>query len=729
MVRRVKPSDEEDVNLDRTDELPALDVAAYEAQLFGGNPTSGATEPEVLGTTSDENRLQAPPVLSPAETLRDIEAWIATQDERARSCQRVVEDLRKARTDAHARAENLALELDIAQEALQTALSRANDGERAALDNDAAARAAEARAADLHTEVEEVRQELAEATDRVASATIELATTRETLTGKAREQEEMHRRQAELARALDERSNRVTQLESELSSLRAQIAEANHELAQRAERIAAIQSTSDIQQSTVNEIARERDALVIRVASFLETLQSNEWQRNLWDGVRHELEAELAHARVLLGRMEAEHAEFPTTIGRMTAELAERDAAIAHLEAARTAQIAAFEELTAARSRDKESFTISAEELRLCNKTLVAEIRTLEERQRRSVASLAERETELTASRVARMAVEETLSTLQARDTAHGARVAELETLAASLGGRLQAQTEAAQRANELLGVRERELAEERTRASQMEAELQAAVGKVAEQAAAARATDTVLNMHVTELAAAQGRVTNFELEASCHSERLAHLHTELAHAKAQAVQAEAARSAVEQELERLRTVLQREIERAGALEAAQQTLAFELERVRGALDERELQLRRLERYATSSAQVLSRIRVGVDRAESNRPGDVRSPEYIATLVPLDDSDAPPLPLGRQTTIGRAAESDLCVSDSSVSRRHAVVTIGPNGAFIEDLRSVNGVKLNHQRVRHARLVDGDVVELGLKPFRFTTSRSASVGAT
>jgi len=679
MVRRVKPSDEEDAKLDTTDELPALDVAADEVQLFGGNPTSGVTEPEVLGNTSDENRLQALPVLSPAETLRDKEAWIATQDERARSYQRVVEDLQKARADAHARGENRVLELDIAQKALQTALSLANDGERAALDNAAAARAAKFRAAYLRIEV-------------------------------------------------DERSRRVTQLESELAGLRAQIAEANHELAQRAERIAAIQSTSDLQQSTVNEIARERDALVVRVASFLETLQSNEWQRNVWDSVRHELEAGLAHAPALLGRMEAEHAEFAATIGRMTAELAERDAAIAHLEAAHTSQIAAFEELTAARSRDKESYTISAEELRLCNETLVAEIRTLEERQRRSVASLAERETELAASRVARMAVEETLSAPQARDPAHGTRVAELETLAASLDGMLQAQTEAAQRANELLGVRERELAEERTRASEIEAELQAAVRKVAEQAAAARATDTVLNMHVVQLAAAQGRVTNFELEASCHSDRLAHLRTELAHAKAQAVQAEAARSAVEKELERLRTVLQSETERAGALEAAQQSLAFELERVRGALDERELQLRRLERYATSSAQVLSRIRAGVERAESNGRSDVRSPEYTATLVPLDNSDAPALPLGRQTTIGRAAESDLRVRDSSVSRRHAVVTIGPKGAFIEDLCSVNGVKLNHQRVRHARLVDGDVVELGLKPFRFTTSRSASAAA-
>jgi pSer/pThr/pTyr-binding forkhead associated (FHA) protein len=98
-------------------------------------------------------------------------------------------------------------------------------------------------------------------------------------------------------------------------------------------------------------------------------------------------------------------------------------------------------------------------------------------------------------------------------------------------------------------------------------------------------------------------------------------------------------------------------------------------------------------------------------------------------LVRLDDSDAPALPLGRHTTIGRAPESDLCLKDSSVSRRHAVVTIGPRGAFIEDIRSVNGVTVNRQRIRHARLADGDVIELGLRRFRFTTTPAQSIDSS
>lgn len=220
------------------------------------------------------------------------------------------------------------------------------------------------------------------------------------------------------------------------------------------------------------------------------------------------------------------------------------------------------------------------------------------------------------------------------------------------------------------------------------------------------------------------------EREATLQSKRLANLQVKLARAEALAKQAEVSRRKVENDLARVRTELQRETERANALDATQQKLALELERTRGALDERELQMRRLERHATTSAQALSRIRGHIERANTSPPSEtLEFPEDSATLVPLDDSDAPALTLGRHTTIGRARESDLCLNDSSVSRRHAVVTIGPKGAFIEDIRSVNGVTVNGQRIRHARLADGDVIELGLRRFRFTTTLAQSTDSS
>ena len=354
--------------------------------------------------------------------------------------------------------------------------------------------------------------------------------------------------------------------------------------------------------------------------------------------------------RTPLRRIESERAHFAAIIDKMHGELAERDAAIAHLKAERTAQSTAFEELAAARSREQQRYAVMGQEVRAATETLATEIQALEERCRRSTESVALREAELAESRAALTALEETLRTVQTSDSAHAARVVELEQLAES-----------------------------------------------------------------------QDPLANFEREATYQSERLANLQLDLAHAKALAEQAEASRRPVENEVRRVRTELQRETERAKALDARKEELALELERTRGALDERELQLRHLERYAKTSARVLSRIKSGIDRGNSNPFSEtVGFPDDGATLVSLDDSDAPAVPLGRHTTIGRAPESDLRLKDSSVSRRHAVVTIGPKGAFIEDLRSVNGVTVNGQRIRHARLSDSDVIELGVKRFRFTS---------
>ncbi len=64
------------------------------------------------------------------------------------------------------------------------------------------------------------------------------------------------------------------------------------------------------------------------------------------------------------------------------------------------------------------------------------------------------------------------------------------------------------------------------------------------------------------------------------------------------------------------------------------------------------------------------------------------------------------------SVIGRLAQSDIQLPSPDVSRRHAHVTVGPDGCFVSDLGSENGVKVNGQPVENHRLEDGDVVVLG-----------------
>src|SRR4051794_37687512 len=70
--------------------------------------------------------------------------------------------------------------------------------------------------------------------------------------------------------------------------------------------------------------------------------------------------------------------------------------------------------------------------------------------------------------------------------------------------------------------------------------------------------------------------------------------------------------------------------------------------------------------------------------------------------------------------LGREVDCDLCLNDSSVSRRHAMVRPGDGGYFLEDLQSTNGTYVNDQPVTVRLLRDGDYVRVGTSIFRFLT---------
>lgn len=70
------------------------------------------------------------------------------------------------------------------------------------------------------------------------------------------------------------------------------------------------------------------------------------------------------------------------------------------------------------------------------------------------------------------------------------------------------------------------------------------------------------------------------------------------------------------------------------------------------------------------------------------------------------------------SVIGRLAQSDVQLPSSDVSRRHAQVTFGPEGCFVSDLGSENGVSVNGKRIERHRLEDGDVIALGKQRLLF-----------
>ena len=66
-----------------------------------------------------------------------------------------------------------------------------------------------------------------------------------------------------------------------------------------------------------------------------------------------------------------------------------------------------------------------------------------------------------------------------------------------------------------------------------------------------------------------------------------------------------------------------------------------------------------------------------------------------------------------ETTVGRHPHADIFLDDVTVSRKHAMFLVLPDGGFaVRDSGSLNGTYVNRQRVEEAALRAGDEVQIG-----------------
>jgi predicted component of type VI protein secretion system len=77
---------------------------------------------------------------------------------------------------------------------------------------------------------------------------------------------------------------------------------------------------------------------------------------------------------------------------------------------------------------------------------------------------------------------------------------------------------------------------------------------------------------------------------------------------------------------------------------------------------------------------------------------------------------------GDRFEIGRLAECGICLQDANVSRRHAAFIRDETGWSIEDLGSTNGTRRNDEPTTHARLKDGDTIQVGVTELVFHEPR-------
>ncbi len=178
----------------------------------------------------------------------------------------------------------------------------------------------------------------------------------------------------------------------------------------------------------------------------------------------------------------------------------------------------------------------------------------------------------------------------------------------------------------------------------------------------------------------------------------------------------------IEADIKRLTDELSVKTAACAALDEENRDLRATLERTRGALEEREFLIRRLERSESNNANVLGRIQTSMERLGSVPVGSsataTPAADWSAELIRIDGERPVTHVLSRRTRIGRATGCELQIDSGSVSRHHALITVGPRESVIEDLNSTNGVLVNGRKVSRQVLCDGDAVTIGETQFRY-----------
>ncbi|HEY4370241.1 MAG TPA: FHA domain-containing protein [Steroidobacteraceae bacterium] len=134
---------------------------------------------------------------------------------------------------------------------------------------------------------------------------------------------------------------------------------------------------------------------------------------------------------------------------------------------------------------------------------------------------------------------------------------------------------------------------------------------------------------------------------------------------------------------------------------------------------QRDNQVAALRADLSARSDALAAIRRDVDRAEADADSDAFA-QFNLMLEPVAH-DAEPIFLNNKLiTIGRTSENDVCIPSKLVSRHHARLLVGASGVVIEDAGSTNGCFVNGQQVQQHQLHEGDVLEFGDLRYRLCT---------
>ena len=88
-----------------------------------------------------------------------------------------------------------------------------------------------------------------------------------------------------------------------------------------------------------------------------------------------------------------------------------------------------------------------------------------------------------------------------------------------------------------------------------------------------------------------------------------------------------------------------------------------------------------------------------------------------------------PLPLNREIVVGRSSELDMVLVEDMVSRRHAKIIVSEDQIVIQDLGSTNGTFVNGEKIKRAKLSEGDRILIGTSIIKLVTADPSTTGSS
>jgi chromosome segregation ATPase len=129
------------------------------------------------------------------------------------------------------------------------------------------------------------------------------------------------------------------------------------------------------------------------------------------------------------------------------------------------------------------------------------------------------------------------------------------------------------------------------------------------------------------------------------------------------------------------------------------------------------LQMQALQVELRKQADAMSEIRRDIHQV-AVQTRTQHSETLVRTLIRSDVNDVVHLLNKPSMTIGRGSDADIIVKSSSISRQHACLRVSRDAVIVEDMGSTNGCYVNGRRIKRQLLKDGDKVELGAVAFQF-----------